>query len=404
MLDETPVIQTGGAGTLKFIPDRTKITEFEALVVFVDFSDAVGKPEVATKEYFNEVIYPRLFGKDDEMQRWFFEKSRGKVKINVRVVPGWRRLNKSEEFYSTEVNGAWNWQSFVRDVPEAIFKTGHPLKSNTIVYALMPASAGEKCAPFNSGGACHAFNYKLPYDDGPASFIHMGADYVRLEKDVQDLRLTDPSAVIHETLHWFGLPDLYPTKAPYNHEVGPWDMMAMCPNALGIMGWNLHVLRWLEDNRKKYIYSTDGKLQRFKLTSLNHESGLFMIMVPDKIQTPHEPGGFWLIELNQQSQSLHLENRQRETKTIRADSTGVLIYRIRPGYAGGRVLKVYHRDFPEGKPFAEELANNSLYEEGDVFLHPDAPMIVKILGTDLEGTEIELTIKKALQGVVLESK
>jgi hypothetical protein len=361
------------------------------VIVFVDFPDAVGKPEVATREYFDRVVYPRLFGRNDEMQRWFHDKSAGKVKINVRVVPGWQRVRKSEKFYSTEVNGAWNWQAFVQDVPEAVFKTGVRLKSNTIVYALMPSSAGQKCAPFNSGGACHAFNYKLPYEEGPRSFIHMGADYVRPQKDVQDLRLTDPSAVMHETLHWFGLPDLYPEKAPYHHEVGPWDMMAMCPNALGVLGWNLHVLRWLDDDRKKYVESTDGKPQTFKLSHLSDETGLFMMMIPDK--SSKDSGGFWLVELNQPAQSLHLDHRQRKTITIREEGTGVLIYRMRPGYAGGRVLKVYHRDFPEGRPLAEQLANNSLYEEGDVFSHPDAPMTVKVLKIGPENAEIELRVK-----------
>ena len=298
-----PMIPAGGVGTIAFTPDRTHIAEFEALIVFVDFPDALGKPEVATKEYFDRVVYPRLFGRNDEMQHWFHEKSAGNVNINVRVVPGWQRVRKSEKFYSTEVNGAWNWQAFVQDVPEAVFKTGVRLKSNTIVYALMPSSAGQKCAPFNSGGACHAFNYELPYEDGPRSFVHMGADYVRPQKDVQDLRLTDPSAVMHETLHWFGLPDLYPEKAPYHHEVGPWDMMAMCPNALGVLGWNLHVLRWLDDDRKKYVDSTDGKPHTFKLSPLSDASGLFMMMIPDR--SPKDSSGFWLVELNQPAQSLH---------------------------------------------------------------------------------------------------
>jgi hypothetical protein len=63
-------------------------------------------------------------------------------------------------------------------------------------------------------------------------------------------------------------------------------------------------------------------------------------------------------------------------------------------YVGGRVLKVYHRDFPDGKPSAQELVNNSLYEVGDIFSHADAPMTVRVLKIDSEGAEIELTISQ----------
>ena len=393
MPDEIPVVRAGGAGTIKSIPDRTTAKEFEVLIVFVDFSDAPGKPEAATEEYFKQVVSKRLFGKNNEMQRWFYKTSMGKVRMKVRVVPGWQRVSRSEEFYNTKVNGAWNWQTFVHDVPEAVFKTGVRLKSNTIVYTLLPASAGKVCSPFNIGGCCHAFNYKLPYEGGPHAFVHFSADFVRDDSDVSDLNLTDFSCTLHETLHWFGLPDLYPTAAPYNHEVGPWDIMAMCGNAKGILGWNLHLLRWLDDSRKKFVYSTEGKAQVFKLKPLSAEAGLFMLAIPENAKMPSDPDGFWLVELNQGVQAVSLDGRDRKTNMIRNEGSGVLIYRMRPGYAGGRVLKVYHRDFHEGKPFAKDLANNSLYEEGDMFSHPDAPMTVKVLKIDPEGAEIELTVK-----------
>jgi len=330
------VYKTEGAND-PLIYDST-IGHKKAIMLYADFSDAVMK--IDTKERSKVVLGNGTF------QKLFHEQSYGKMSIEIEHVHGWRRLSKSAKNYSSRTTDSH------RELFVEIFDLFPKVDFLTYDYIMvnMPrignTAFGERdeiAIPYNGKKINVALN------------ISSGSPYV----------------LAHETAHLMGLPDLYTyggVEGPKN-PTGPWDIMSSAGRASGFLGWHRHKFGWLDANRKTYIASGT---HRFELTPLNASSGVSMITVP--VDDPVKPSKVFVVEISQPIRS----------KDKVQDSVGVLVYSVDAKLATGQNPVVVY-------PKADLL--KAPFQPGDRFDHKDAPMSMKVLKKNRDGSYlIELKV------------
>ena len=150
---------------------------------------------------------------------------------------------------------------------------------------------------------------------------------------------------------------------------GPWDLMAAASKAGGFLGWHRHKLKWLDAKRKTYVVK--GK-HRFELTPLNAPSGVSMITVP--VNDPAKPSKVFVVEIAQPIRNLGKVG----------SVTGVLVYSVDATLATGLNAVVVY-------PKIDLL--HASFEPGDLFEHKEAPLSVKVLKKNEDGSYlIELDV------------
>ncbi|MFT5524646.1 MAG: hypothetical protein ACI9HK_002608, partial [Pirellulaceae bacterium] len=183
-----------------------------------------------------------------------------------------------------------------------------------------------------------------------------------------------PYVLAHETGHLMGLPDLYTYGRAdgQKNPAGVWDIMSSAGQASGFLGWHRHKLNWLDADRKTYVVSGT---HRFKLMPLNASSGISMITIP--VDDPVAPSKLFVVEISQPIQKQSSDKDQ--------DSVGVLVYSVDAKLASGQnSVVVYPKTDPLNAPF----------QAGDGFEHKDAPVKIKVLKKNEDGSySIEVEVK-----------
>ena len=261
------------------------------------------------------------------------------MSIEIEHVHGWRRLSKPAKNYSSRTTDSHR-ELFV-EIFDLFPKVDFLAYDYVMVH--MPrignTAFGERneiAIPYNGKKINVALN------------ISSGSPYV----------------LAHETAHLMGLPDLYTyggVEGPKN-PTGPWDIMSSAGRASGFVGWHRHKFGWLDANRKTYIASGT---HRFELTPLNASSGVSMITVP--VDDPVKPSKVFVVEISQPIRS----------KDKVQDSVGVLVYSVDAKLATGQNPVVVY-------PKADLL--KAPFQPGDRFDHKDAPMSMKVLKKNGNGS------------------
>ena len=316
------------------------VGEKKVIMLYVDFPDA--EMEIDTRERAKKVLGE---GKFEEI---FRENSYGKVSFDIEHVHGWRRLPKSHKQYSSKTTESH------RDLFVEIF-TLYP-KIDFLAYDFIMANMPR----IGNTAFGERDEIAIPYKD----------EKINVALNISS---ASPYVLAHETAHCMGLPDLYSygdAKGPKN-PTGPWDIMSAAGRASGFLGWHRHKLEWLDADRKTYL--TEGK-HRITLTPLNAKSGVSMVAVPT--DDPKKPSKVFVIELAQPYRVLGKVGT----------ATGVLIYSVDAKLATGQNQVVV---FPKG----DGDLMHAPFQPGDQFAHKDAPMKVKVLEKNGDGSfEIEVEI------------
>ena len=323
------VYKTEGAND-PLIYDST-IGHKKVIMLYADFSDAVMK--IDTKERGKGVLGNGTF------QKLFHEQSYGKMTFEIEHVHGWQRLSKSVKKYSSKTTDSH------RELFVEIF--GLFPKVDFLAYDYIMVNMPR----IGNTAFGERDEIAIPYKGkkiNVALNISSGSPYV----------------LAHETAHLMGLPDLYTyggVEGPKN-PTGPWDIMSSAGRASGFLGWHRHKFGWLDANRKTYVVSG---IHRFELTPLNASSGVSMITIP--VDDPVKPSKVFVVEISQPIRS----------KGKVQDSVGVLVYSVDAKLASGQNPVVVY-------PKADLL--KAPFQPGDRFDHKDAPMSMKVLKKNGNGS------------------
>ena len=303
----------------------------KVIMLYVDFPDA--EMETDTQERAKKVLGEGRF------QEIFRQNSYGKVSFDIEHVHGWRRLSKSHKEYSSKTTESH------RDLFVEIF-TLYP-KTDFLAYDLIMANMPR----IGNTAFGERDDIAIPYKGKKINVA-------------LNISSASPYVLAHETAHCMGLPDLYSygdAKGPKN-PTGPWDIMSAAGRAGGFLGWHRHKLQWLDPNRKTYLTGGGHELE---LTPLNAESGLSMIVVP--ADDPEKPSKVFVIELAQPFRVLGKIGT----------ATGVLIYSVDAKLASGQNQVVV---YPKGDLL------HAPFQPGDQFEHKDAPVKVRVLKKNRDGS------------------
>ncbi len=331
------VYKTEGAND-PLIYDST-VGHKKVIMLYVDFSDA--EMFADTRKRASDVLG------DGQFQKLFREQSYGKVTFEIKHIDGWRRLPKSHKKYSSKTTEAH------RELFVEIFSLFPKVDFLDYDYIMvnMPrignTAFGERddiAIPYKGKKINVALN------------ISSGSPYV----------------LAHETGHLMGLPDLYSygNARGRKNPTGAWDIMSAAGSASGFLGWHRHKLSWLDADRKTYLVA--GKHQ-FNLMPLNASSGVSMLTVP--VDNPAKPSKVFVVEVSQQIRN----------KDNAEGSVGVLVYSVDAKLASGQNSVVVY-------PKAEKL--NAPFHPGDQFEHKDAPLRVKVMKKNEDGSYlVEVEVK-----------
>ena len=269
------------------------------------------------------------------------------MSFEIEHVDGWRRLSKSHKEYSSKTTEAHRdlFVEIFSLYPEVDFLAYDHIMVNMPRIGNTAFGEREEIA--------------IPYK----------GEKIKVALNISS---ASPYVLAHETAHCMGLPDLYSygdAEGPKN-PTGPWDIMSAAGRAGGFLGWHRHKLQWLDADRKTYVI--EGK-HTFTLTPLNGASGISMITVP--VDDPDTPSKVFVIELAQPFRVLGKVGT----------ATGVLIYSVDAKLASGQNSVVV---YPKGDIL------NAPFQIGDQFAHKDAPVSVKVLKKNEDGSyDIEVDVR-----------
>ena len=331
------VYKTEGAND-PLIYDST-IGNKKCIMLYADFSDAVMK--VDTKERAKSVLGNGIF------KKLFHEQSYGKMTLEIEHAHGWRRLSKAASKYSSRTTDSH------RELFIEIFDL-YP-KIDFLAYDYIMVNMPR----IGNTAFGERDDLAIPYKGKKINVA-------------LNISSASPYVLAHETAHLMGLPDLYTyggVEGPKN-PAGPWDIMSSAGRSSGFLGWHRHKFGWLDDDRKTYINSGTHRL---KITSLNTSSGVSMIVIP--VDDPVKPSKVFVIEISQPLRS----------KGKIHDFVGVLVYSVDAKLATGRnPVLVYPKEDLIKAPFLQ----------GDRFNHAEAPMSMKVLKKNEDGSyTIEVKVK-----------
>jgi M6 family metalloprotease-like protein/uncharacterized repeat protein (TIGR01451 family) len=251
------------------------------LMLFVDFSDA---PATETTASVYDHIAP-------DASAWFSNMSAGRVSLQVDGHNSWVRMPHPSTFYGLSTGGYS--EQYVRDA----IATADPAVDFTpyeLVYLIPSAGAsidrGQSPYAFGSGGLMTA-ERELRH------VTYVGPSY------------REPWVLEHETLHHFGLPDLYDFDATGGsaRHVDGWDIMSKRVGAL--FAWHEWKLGWIDPAAIRCL-AGPGQLEE-TLTPVTRPGGVKAVVVPTDA-----------------SRAYVVEARQAVGRDAAICDSGVLVYTV----------------------------------------------------------------------------
>ncbi|MFI6818676.1 M6 family metalloprotease domain-containing protein [Nonomuraea sp. NPDC050328] len=263
-----------------------------ALMVFVDFPDAVGEEDLAER-----------FAHYRPVSRWFQQASYGKLDLQLTPVLKWARMPKESTDYGMERGfGIETQQAYIRDALEAVARAEPSVDfgAYSMVHIMATLAASEISAEATAAYTGGAPPVQVHGAEVAAAITYFGDD--------PDLKYR---VVAHETAHLFGLPDLYPEKGSENGRyVGEFDVMGeLSGRQPDFFAWHKRKLGWLGEPEVACV-ATPG-------TTRHH------------ISPVEKPGGVKLaVVRSSPTRATVIEVRAREGVDVDACHTGVVLYSV----------------------------------------------------------------------------
>ena len=188
---------------------------------------------------------------------------------------------------------------------------------------------------------------------------------------------------MHEIGHSYGCDELYafPPFNWYDEEMMGFDMMGDSHFATNFIGYHRYRFGWLPFNKDepKTLYLTQPHSFGITLTPLSTDKGIKFILIPDKRvnnDSLDKPSKLWGIEIGQDVQSTEQYFAGKNEK-IFAEGDKLLIYTVEyPEQPNKRAIRLYpKKDFDHN---TDRWRNVYLYNDGELFDNPNAPMTVEI--------------------------
>jgi len=252
------------AGRVNFDPARGTI---EALMLFVDFSTLPHGVQTT------EATAENLLG-GNRFNQFIHQQSGGKLDIRVAISSGWRRMPQPIEAYKTSFEGAFINNSallrYIKDVQNLYPDVD--LGYYPIVYVVMPNSEIYRRSQTANYGDLKAWIDSRRSGDSLGdmrNIVIMGGSAQSQHRPYMSLA--------HETMHVFGLPDLYKNRPGKAFEI-IWDLMGDPYRANGFIGWHHYVLGWLPATR--IAVPASATKTEYLLTPIHSGAGTSLLLIP----------------------------------------------------------------------------------------------------------------------------
>ena len=273
------------------------IGTLKAVMVFVDFPDApIGE---ANQGWQGRQPYLELHRAGAD---WLYRASYGRVQVAITPSKRWYRMSQPSWTYG--LDRAVTFDQHVAYLAEAVALADRDVDfaAYDIVYVVAgPNAFGVSNSPAyidRSGSRVRA--------DGVAI-----AHAATFGTDVWSWLPEDrPLVLAHETLHLFGLPDLYGFSGDPHRFVAGWDIMGDLAAATpGPLGWHRWKLGWIA-NQRVTCFDQPGRYT-VRLTAIERDYGTKLAVIRTGPTTAYV-----------------IESRRRIGLDADACSSGVLVYRV----------------------------------------------------------------------------
>lgn len=191
------------------------------------------------------------------------------------------------------------------------------------------------------------------------STMGRGGTQVIIGTDAYD---ADYRLFLHEVLHTFSLPDLYPLKG--GHRVGAWDLMADARQATSLLGWHRIRVGWVDPKSPRLAtLKSVTSATRHVLMPWSGRAGVSTVLVQLGTGAETETE-VWCIELGNKV-SGNPPKRPGSTADVgspsmlKPDASGVIVYRVTSAPANDR------RELEIMLP--KEASNEDLASKWDLF-------------------------------------
>ena len=284
------------SGAIDYVahPRIRPLGSLRAIMLFVDFPDAPATE--STSALYNALV--------PAAQTWFSASSYGRMSLTVKPVDAWLRLPRSSTTYISNAHPSFDLQrELLQDAVNAADPTVD-FAGYQLLYVVASWPSGVDYSP-GFTPVSSAFGVSA---DG--NTLLNGSV---LGGDIRDAYPGAAAATLaHETIHTFGLPDLwhfgntYPSSMDF---VGGWSLMSSKVNFPGLLAWERLQLGWLDLSEIACITTPEQK---------------------DVVLEPLEEPGGTKAAIVQTSPTTFVAAEVREPKAEdgRVCDTGVVIYRV----------------------------------------------------------------------------
>lgn len=341
---------------------QAAVGNIQAVMIFVDFGTA---STASTPDTLFDAVTPRAIS-------WYREESRGRATLNVTPIRRWFRLPRPLEAYRADptspLTTRLNPMTLVRDAITAA-DGDVDFSPYSIVYVMLPPGVTNTSFAGNPG---------------------MPADGTRITRAAM-FAGANPTIMVHETGHLFGLPDLFDTAADSEQRedrfVGSWDLMGN-PSFLRFFGWHRWKLGWLDLNQMRCLGA--GVLEETVTPVGNLDAALKMVVVPVS------PTRSYVVEV-----------RDRVGADRDLCTTGVLVYlvdsSVRTGTSPGPIqVRPSATTADVARVQQCGLLCDAPYSVGGVARYQDAAsgVTVEVLASTPAGTRVRVTAPEFTTGAI----
>ncbi len=254
------------------------------VVLFVDFSDAPGT--LAPADQITSWMQAGL--------AWLRVSSYRKLKITLDPVLQWWRMPQPSTSYGFPGISYAAHRNYIADVLALADATVDFSRADFIYIVSAPKAAIPGSPTFRGL---------------PGTFVLDGRDVSRVITFGNDAYTYGKTALVHETGHLLGFPDLYAFTGKAHRFVGIWDLMGNIFQPTDFNAWHRLKVGWLQPNQ--FVCAREGGRTRAVLTPLARPRGKKAVFVRTGPYT-----------------ALVVENRQKLANDKNICATGLVVYTV----------------------------------------------------------------------------
>ncbi|MEM2342213.1 MAG: M6 family metalloprotease domain-containing protein [Candidatus Bathyarchaeia archaeon] len=346
----------------------------KAVMLFVDFPNA---PATQAPNGYQDTqsYYERLA----PAREWFLNSSYGLLNLEITPINQWYHMSRND--YEYGFTRGLTWEAHVEYIKEVIKLADNDVDfSNYDIIYIVPTK--------NADG----ITYSPAYIDSTGGMIEADGKPIRhVVTFGQDMWYWGYKVLCHETLHLFGLPDLYAfepiiveSKLEWHYYVGGWSLMGLISgHAPDLFAWEKWKLGWISDTQVNVV--TLAGTTWHNLTPVERAGGIKMVVIRIGYTTAYV-----------------IESRRPLGNDWKAKDSGVLIYKVdssvQSGYGPIRVFDAYPREDRWPSRDLDHACFGTIEGKNSTFIDEKTGITVKVIYQDDEHEHdlIEVTLSKDL--------